>query len=178
MAYTRAPGIHIATKQSDNILFTCLPGHAEGPLLDGNLTTLCASNAAVKVSDLYQATSLFMDEVQTLLMQKNCPVLMEAGTTVDPNVAVNTAGGGMTMQQLSHLLRLAYHTTPFGDPHPAPFNYTGPTAAFAEVVGFLSLQPGGAPWGLRCPPGAVVASDSSTMPYCRQLDAAADARSK
>lgn len=58
---------------------------------------------------------------------------MEAGTTVDPNVAVNTAGGGMTMQQLSHLLRLAYHTTPFGDPHPAPFNYTGPTAAFAEA---------------------------------------------
>ena len=30
MAYTRAPGIHIATKQSDNILFTCLPGPGFG----------------------------------------------------------------------------------------------------------------------------------------------------
>ena len=44
----------------------------------------------------------------------------------------------------------------------------------SEVVGFLSLQPDGAPWGLRCPLGAVVASDGSTMPYCIQLDAGAE----
>eukprot|EP00913_Durusdinium_trenchii_P021013 g19746.t1 len=30
----------------------------------------------------------------------------------------------MTMQQLSQILRLAYHATQFGDPHLPPFNYT------------------------------------------------------
>lgn len=63
---------------------------------------------------------------------------MEATGHVDPSIAVNTAQGGMTMQQLSQILRLAYHATQFGDPHLPPFNYTGPTSAFAEVVGVLA----------------------------------------
>ena len=63
---------------------------------------------------------------------------MEATGHVDPSIAVNTAKGGMTMQQLSQILRLAYHATQFGDPHLPPFNYRGPTSAFAEVVGVLA----------------------------------------
>ncbi|CAK9000608.1 unnamed protein product [Durusdinium trenchii] len=169
--YTRAPGIHVTTHGASKVLFTCLPGHAEGPVLDGNRSTLCAENIAVKASDLSQSTSLFADRFQTLIIQKSCPVLMEATGHVDPSIAVNTAKGGMTMQQLSQILRLAYHATQFGDPHLPPFNYRGPTSAFAEVVGFISLQPNGAPWGLTCPPGAVVASGSSTMPYCVFVDA-------
>lgn len=58
---------------------------------------------------------------------------MEPNAHVDPSIAVNTATGGMSMQQISHILRLVYYVTPFGDPHLLPFNYTGPTGAFAEV---------------------------------------------
>ncbi|CAK9081557.1 unnamed protein product [Durusdinium trenchii] len=75
-AYTRSPAIHITTDDSDKILFTCLPGYAEGPLLDGNISTLCASHAAVRSSDLFEATSLFKNSFQTLVTEKNCPVLI------------------------------------------------------------------------------------------------------
>lgn len=97
---------------------------------------------------------------------------MEASAS-PPSGATNTAKGGMTMQQLLGILRLAYHTTSFGDPTAPPFSYTAGAGSlsFADAVGFLSLEPGGAVWGLRCPEGAVVASDSSTMPYCRQIEA-------
>ncbi|CAK9081230.1 unnamed protein product [Durusdinium trenchii] len=169
-AYTRSPAIHITTDDSDKILFTCLPGYAEGPLLDGNISTLCASHAAVRSSDLFEATSLFKNSFQTLVTEKNCPVLMDPSAPMDP-IARNTAKGGMTMQQLSHILRLAYYATPFGDPHQEPFNYTGYDAAFADMVGFASLMQGGAPWGIKCPSRAVVASDQTTMPYCLQVDA-------
>ncbi|CAK9010740.1 unnamed protein product [Durusdinium trenchii] len=128
-AYTRAPAIHIAADNAEKVLFTCLPGHAEGPLLGGNRTTLCASNAAVKVSDLSQASALFVDQFQTLWSQKSCPVLMKSATVGD---ITNTAKGGMTMAQLTHILRLAYHATAFGDPHAAPFNYTGQGRGISE----------------------------------------------
>lgn len=36
------------------------------------------------------------------------------------------------------------------------------------------LSPGGAPWGLRCPKGAVLASQKPHMPYCLQIDADKD----
>lgn len=81
------------------------------------------------------------------------------------------------MGQLSEILRdQSYYTVPFGDPHDLPFNYTGNAADIDKVisVGFLSVQSGGGVWGLRCPPGAVVASDKSTLPYCLQIDAGAD----
>ena len=70
---------------------------------------------------------------------------MDPSAPMDP-IARNTAKGGMTMQQLSHILRLAYYATPFGDPHQEPFNYTGYDAAFADMVGFASLMQGGTWW--------------------------------
>ncbi|CAK9115168.1 unnamed protein product [Durusdinium trenchii] len=92
----------------------------------------------------------FKDNFQTLLTQKSCPVLMDPSISVGPSIARNTAKGGMTMQQLSHILRLAYYATPFGDPHKDPFNYTGYDAVFAERVGFVSLLQGGAQGGGFC----------------------------
>ncbi|CAK9001676.1 unnamed protein product [Durusdinium trenchii] len=175
-SYTTAPAIHIVAANLDQILFSCLPGEATNVQVQGR-STLCASNAAVKVSDLCQARSIFRSQYQPQVVQKTCPVLMEESAQIEPSIAIDTASGGMTMGQLSEILRdQSYYTVPFGDPHDLPFNYTGNAADIDKVisVGFLSVQSGGGVWGLRCPPGAVVASDKSTLPYCLQIDAGAE----
>ena len=53
-----------------------------------------------------------------------------------------------------------------------PFSYGARHAVFAQHVFYFS--PGGAPWGLKCPSGAVVASDQTTTPYCLQLGASSE----
>ncbi|CAK9072021.1 Uncharacterized protein SCF082_LOCUS35505, partial [Durusdinium trenchii] len=118
-----------------------------------------------------QLLNFTIADLESLSSKEKEAYKMKPSATVDPSLAKNTVDKGMTMQQLTDILRLAYHTTPFGDPQAAPFNFSAASATFAETVGFLSLQPGGAPWGLRCPQGAVVASEGSTMPYCRFVDA-------
>lgn len=56
-------------------------------------------------------------------------------------------------------LHQVYMGVPFTSPRGSPFYFTGHSLTSAQLVGFLSLSPvGQAFWGLKCPPGAVVAS--------------------
>lgn len=171
-SYEHAPGIFILSHISKidwSVVFACLPGQTAGTMPK---STSCISKTSMKMNDLLETSAIVDNNFETLFIEKTCASLISESTTVDPSKAIDTAAGGMSMKTFTHIMRSQnYYATSFGDASEPPFSYKGTKANFGSPVGFLSLQPGGAPWGLRCPKGAVLASQKPHMPYCLQIDA-------
>ncbi|CAE7378765.1 NEK5 [Symbiodinium natans] len=171
-AYNWTSAIRVVSSAGGAQLFTCLPNKIapEAPPA-APLSVLCASNVAVKLSDLLPAQGIYAGSSAEAL---NTTILPSCVALVPPKGA-SAAAASMTGTTLMALLRSQkFFSTPYGSPSAPPFNDTT-SLGTPWTLGFASLTAGGRiMWGLSCPDGAIVASNPRTFPHCLQVGAGAE----
>ena len=177
-AYTHVPALAVYDGvehfQQRYPIFIALPG--QGNAKNTN-TTVVAHKVAVQAQLVASKWPTNQDRKADLL-NLNCPAWLQKFTHVNPAIAANSASGGIAMPELMNIYQdTFYPASRYSNPTGMPFDcdlsdhseYVGVDRCMR--FGFLSVTPNGGVWGLRCPPGSVVASDNSMMPYCLQLGA-------